>query len=162
MVFLVGMEEGVFPHATSSRDDAGLEEERRLCYVGMTRAMERLSMTCARERRRFGTRSYQSPSRFLREVPEELMEVQVSAVAPRRGRRAPSPAPGDSRLDHSYSQETPDEDGVYEGMRVRHSVFGVGTVVGVIGEGLNQKLKIKFERAGIKTIMVRYANLDLA
>jgi DNA helicase-2/ATP-dependent DNA helicase PcrA len=129
----------------------------------MTRAMEELSMTCARERRRFGTRSYQSPSRFLREVPEELMDVQASSGASRRGRvRRPGSA-GESRLDRSYSQESHDsEDGVREGMRVRHSVFGRGTVVAVLGQGLDQKLKIKFERAGIKTIMVRYAKLELA
>jgi DNA helicase-2/ATP-dependent DNA helicase PcrA len=169
VVFLVGMEEGVFPHASSSRDDEGLEEERRLCYVGMTRAMERLYMTCARERRRFGQRSFQSPSRFLREVPEALMEVHSPAPPTRSGRRpprgrAPTRTPEKrGRLDHSYSQESySEEGGVQEGMRVKHAVFGTGTVVAVMGEGLNQKLKIKFERAGIKTVMVRYANLEPA
>jgi DNA helicase-2/ATP-dependent DNA helicase PcrA len=162
VVFLVGMEEGIFPHATSSREDLGLEEERRLCYVGMTRAMERLVMTCARERRRFGATSYQSPSRFLREVPEELMDVQPTITESRVRRARPASVP-DSGLDHSYSQDVPDEgEGVRIGTRVRHPVFGLGTVVAVIGAGLDQKLKIKFERAGIKTIMVRYANLDLA
>jgi DNA helicase-2/ATP-dependent DNA helicase PcrA len=164
VVFLVGMEEGVFPHASSSYDDEGLEEERRLCYVGMTRAMEQLYMTCARERRRFGSHSYQSPSRFLREVPEELMEVQVSPASPRAGRRERAPRRERSdRLDRSYSQETHEEgDGIRQGVRVRHSVFGLGTIEAVIGDGLNQKLKIKFDRAGIKTVMVRYANLELA
>jgi DNA helicase-2/ATP-dependent DNA helicase PcrA len=168
VVFLVGMEEGVFPHATSARDDEGLEEERRLCYVGMTRAMERLYMTCARERRRFGQRNFQSPSRFLREVPEELMEIHTptpaqSARRPSRGRAASRAPETRGRLDRSYSQESySEEDGVREGMRLRHSVFGTGTVVAVMGEGLNQKLKIKFERAGIKTVMVRYANLEPA
>jgi DNA helicase-2/ATP-dependent DNA helicase PcrA len=164
VVFLVGMEEGVFPHASSSYDDEGLEEERRLCYVGMTRAMEQLYMTCARERRRFGSHSYQSPSRFLREVPENLMDVQSSPASPRASRRERAPRRERSdRLDHSYSQENHDEgDGIRRGMRVRHSVFGLGTIETVIGEGLNQKLKIKFDRAGIKTVMVRYANLELA
>ena len=165
IVFLVGMEEGVFPHASSSHDAEGLEEERRLCYVGMTRAMEELFMTCASERRRFGSRSFQSPSRFLREVPEELMDVQT-----RPGQARPSSGGGTRRrsadsghLDRSYSQESYGEgDGIQPGMRVRHSVFGLGTIESVIGEGLNQKLKIRFERAGIKTVMVRYANLELA
>ena len=163
VVFLVGMEEGIFPHASSSYDDEGLEEERRLCYVGMTRAMEQLFMTCARQRRRFGSSSFQSPSRFLREVPEELMEVQLSPGAQRRARGGRSRRrTGDSgRLDHSYSQETYD-DGIQPGMRVRHSVFGLGTIDAVIGEGLDQKLKIRFDRAGIKTVMVRYANLEPA
>ncbi len=164
VVFLVGMEEGVFPHASSSHDDEGLEEERRLCYVGMTRAMEQLYMTCARERRRFGSHSYQSPSRFLREVPEELMEVQQAPTSGRHSRRERRPRTRDGgRLDRSYSQETYDEgDGIQRGMRVRHSIFGLGTIDAVIGEGLNQKLKIKFDRAGFKTVMVRYANLELA
>ena len=131
----------------------------------MTRAMELLFMTCARERRRFGSNSYQSPSRFLREVPEELMEVQTSPAAPRRARRGgPRRRAADSgHLDRSYSQETYDDgEGIQPGMRVRHSVFGLGTIDAVIGEGLNQKLKIRFDRAGIKTVMVRYANLELA
>jgi DNA helicase-2/ATP-dependent DNA helicase PcrA len=168
VVFLVGMEEGVFPHASSSYDADRLEEERRLCYVGMTRAMEKLFMTCARERRRFGSHSYQSPSRFLREVPEALMQVQTSpgGAKPRRDARSgarPSRRTREDRLDRSYSQESYDEgDGIRKGMRVRHSVFGVGTIEAVIGDGLNQKLKIKFDRAGIKTVMVRYANLELA
>ncbi len=164
VVFLVGMEEGVFPHANSSYDAERLEEERRLCYVGMTRAMEHLFMTCARERRRFGSHSYQSPSRFLREVPEELMQVQTSPGRDRGPRRERTPRRSrEERLDHSYSQESHDDaDGIRRGMRVRHSVFGLGTIEAVIGDGLNQKLKIKFDRAGIKTVMVRYANLELA
>jgi DNA helicase-2/ATP-dependent DNA helicase PcrA len=163
IVFLVGMEEGIFPHASSSRDAEGLEEERRLCYVGMTRAMEQLSLSCARERRRFGTRTYQSPSRFLREIPEALMEVRGSP-GPTRRRREESAASSGRRLDRSYSQEQPEaeEGGVREGMRVRHPVFGLGTVIAAFGAGLDQKLKIKFERAGVKTIMVRYANLEPA
>ncbi len=163
-VFLVGMEEGVFPHASSSYDEERLEEERRLCYVGMTRAMEKLFMTCARERRRFGSHSYQSPSRFLREVPEELMQVQSSAARGRSPRRErPVRRSREDRLDRTYTQESYDEgDGVRPGMRVRHSVFGVGSIEAVVGDGLNQKLKIKFDRAGIKTVMVRYANLEPA
>jgi DNA helicase-2/ATP-dependent DNA helicase PcrA len=163
VVFLVGMEEGVFPHASSSHDAEGLEEERRLCYVGMTRAMQQLFMTCARERRRFGSNSYQSPSRFLREVPEELMELQSSPARERpRRERAPRRDRSD-RLDRSYTQESCDDGaGIRRGMRVRHSVFGLGSIEAVIGDGLNQKLKIKFDRAGIKTVMVRYANLELA
>ena len=126
-------------------------------------------MTCARERRRFGERSYQSPSRFLQEIPGVLMDVQRGSEPThrrRRGRHEGSAADRGRRLDRSYSQESqePDEggDGVREGMRVRHPVFGVGTVIAVLGAGRNQKLRINFERAGIKTIMVRYAELELA
>jgi DNA helicase-2/ATP-dependent DNA helicase PcrA len=160
IVYMVGMEEGIFPHASSSRDPDGVEEERRLCYVGMTRAMQQLCITYARERRRFGERSYQSPSRFLREIPEELIEASSSPTR-RQGRAQPN-REGRS-LDYSSSQEAavPDVSGLV-GMRVRHPVFGVGDIVSVIGEGLNQKLKIRFERAGVKTVMVRYANLEPA
>jgi DNA helicase-2/ATP-dependent DNA helicase PcrA len=130
----------------------------------MTRAMQQLYLTHAGERRRFGERSFQSPSRFLREVPEELIEVlrsnQSSARSGRRGESGRSG--GDSSFDYSYAQESNDaEEGVRAGMRVRHPVFGVGVIMAVAGSGLNQKLKIRFERVGMKTVMVRYANLEL-
>ncbi len=164
VVFLVGMEERIFPHASSSRDEAELEEERRLCYVAMTRAMEHLFVTCAAERFRYGDRSYQSPSRFLQEIPDELIETLGTA---RRGARTRAGvATGDrdrSRFDYSYAQEEGGEgEGVAIGTRVRHPVFGRGEVLAVVGTDLNQKLRIKFERAGVKTVMVRYANLELA
>jgi len=164
IVFLVGLEERIFPHASSSRDEAGLEEERRLCYVAMTRAMEQLFLTCAAERFRYGDRSYQTPSRFLQEIPEALLEMVGSAT---RGARARSMGPattrGDARLDYSYGQAEVDEDGgVAVGMAVRHPVFGRGEVLAVMGAGLSQKLRIKFDRAGVKTVMIRYANLEPA
>jgi DNA helicase-2/ATP-dependent DNA helicase PcrA len=163
-VFMVGMEERIFPHASSSGDRDGIEEERRLCYVGMTRAMESLVMTCARERRRFGERSQQSPSRFLREVPAELLELERSTQRPRHAGRGRRTASGDPSLDYSYSQE-PAGGGDSEalvGIRIRHPVFGLGTILAVTGADLNQKLKIRFDRAGVKTVMVRYANLEPA
>ncbi len=159
IVYLVGMEEGIFPHASSSRDPSGLEEERRLCYVGMTRAMERLVMTCASERRRYGGINYQTPSRFLNEVPEELMDFERQ---PRRQTRTRSRDTDRASLDYSYSQESAAADGeVRPGMRVRHPIFGGGEILAVTGAGLDQKLKIRFDRAGVKTVMVRYANLEL-
>jgi DNA helicase-2/ATP-dependent DNA helicase PcrA len=164
IVFLVGMEERIFPHASSSRDEAGLEEERRLCYVAMTRAMEHLFLTCAAERFRFGDRSYQSPSRFLQEIPDELIETL--GTASRAGRSSGSSArssTGGSRFDYSYGQEEAGAgEGVRVGTRVRHPIFGRGEVLAVLGTDLNQKLRIKFERAGVKTVMVRFANLELA
>lgn len=165
IVFLVGMEERVFPHASSSRDEAGLEEERRLCYVAMTRAMEHLFITCAAERFRYGDRSYQSPSRFLQEIPDELIETLTAPSRGGRGRGESTrgAAAGGGRLDYSYAQDEAGEgEGVAVGTRVRHPVFGRGEVLAVMGSDLNQKLRIKFERAGVKTVMVRYANLELA
>jgi ATP-dependent DNA helicase UvrD/PcrA len=158
VVYLVGLEEGVFPHAGASRDPAGLEEERRLCYVGMTRAMERLTLTCAAERLRFGSRTYGVPSRFLQEVPASVVEV----VGGRRGRSAAPHSRGGASYDYSYAQVEPGEGPeVAPGLRVRHPHFGVGVVLSAVGRGPAQKLKIRFERAGVKTIMVKYANLEL-
>jgi DNA helicase-2/ATP-dependent DNA helicase PcrA len=151
VVFVVGMEEGIFPHAASLRDGRGIEEERRLCYVGMTRAMERLTLTCAEERVRFGSRTQGIPSRFLREIPPSVL-----AGAAAEGCESD---PGEPSLDYSYGQvEAPE---IAPGLRVRHPVFGPGSVLAVSGEGLGQKLRIRFERAGVKTVMVRYANLEL-
>ncbi|MBW2541361.1 MAG: UvrD-helicase domain-containing protein [Deltaproteobacteria bacterium] len=151
VVFMVGMEEGIFPHAASSRDDSGIEEERRLCYVGMTRAMEELTLTCAAERRRFGSRTASPPSRFLNEIPN----AALAETARTSFDEGPEP-------DYSYDQSVSDEGAsISIGLRVRHPVFGLGTVAGVIGSGPGQKLRIQFDRAGLKTVMLRYANLEL-
>jgi len=170
VVYLVGLEEGIFPHAGALRDPDGVEEERRLCYVGMTRAMEQLTITCAAERLRFGSRTYGVPSRFLDEIPPSVVERVGGARGGRRGpgasrwtERAPrrSPGAGDSAYDYSYGQAAPDETGIGPGVRVRHPHFGPGVVMTVAGSGAGQKLKIHFERAGVKTLMVKYANLEL-
>jgi DNA helicase-2/ATP-dependent DNA helicase PcrA len=151
IVFMVGMEEGIFPHAASSRDESGIEEERRLCYVGMTRAMEKLTLTCAAERHRFGSRTSSPPSRFLNEIPNAALVESA---------RASFDAGPES--DYSYDQSVPDDGvSISVGLRVRHPVFGFGTVAGVIGSGPGQKLRIQFDRAGLKTVMLRYANLEL-
>jgi DNA helicase-2/ATP-dependent DNA helicase PcrA len=158
IVFLVGMEEGIFPHAGASRDEAGVEEERRLCYVGMTRAMEQLTITCAAERLRFGSRMYGVPSRFLEEIPASVVERASGGRASRRSR----PAAGEASYDYSYAQTDPGEAvGVAPGLRVRHPHFGSGVVISVSGSGPSQKLKVNFERAGLKTLVVKYANLEL-
>jgi len=162
VVFLVGLEEGVFPHTASSRDAGGLEEERRLFYVGMTRAMERLYLTCARERRRYGPRSFAVPSRFLREIPESLIAGQLSesdaAHAHREGPWSPRGSDRSGRLDYAYDQSA--EDGIPVGLRVRHPVFGAGTVLEASGRGVARKLRVRFDRVGTKTLLVRFANLE--
>ncbi|MDH3519432.1 MAG: UvrD-helicase domain-containing protein [Myxococcales bacterium] len=157
IVFLVGLEEGMFPHAGASRDADGIEEERRLCYVGMTRAMERLTLTCASQRLRFGSRTYGVPSRFLQEIPASVVE----AVGARRRRPLAAPR-AESAYDYSYAQTDPEESlEVAAGLRVRHPHFGVGVVLSTTGRGPAQKLKIRFERAGVKTIVLKYANLEI-
>jgi len=165
VVFLVGLEEGLFPHAASARDERGLEEERRLCYVGMTRAMEKLVLTCAAQRLRFGSRTFGVPSRFLGEIPVEFVEGVVSAPSfPESPESAESGRP---ELDYSYGQPDAGEAGFADavalrpGLRVRHPIFGPGVVQDVRGSGPATKLRIRFERAGVKTVVLRYASLEL-
>jgi len=158
VAFVVGMEEGIFPHSASMRDERAIEEERRLCYVGMTRAMEKLTLTCASERLRFGSRTYGVPSRFLQEIPPRAL---AAARELRPGGRS-SRGNFETTLDYSYAQAAPGESPeLAPGLFVRHPIFGRGTILAVIGSGPGQKLRIQFERAGVKTIVVRFANLEL-
>jgi DNA helicase-2/ATP-dependent DNA helicase PcrA len=123
--------------------------------------MERLALTWAHERRRYGSRSFGTPSRFLAEIPPALVE-RLGAPGWEQA-RDDSPA-----YDYSYDQSrsarasgAADEGGVTRGMRVRHPIFGYGSVLEVIGSGPGQALRIRFDRAGVKKIIVRYANLEL-
>ncbi len=159
-VFLVGVEEGLVPHFGSQNDPAALEEERRLCYVGMTRAMNQLYITYATMRRMHGSIRYNPPSRFLAEIPEEFGVGRGPSRA--AGFPSPSRIPGEPRIDYSEAQVAPDETpGVRHGTRVEHPVFGAGTIVEVAGSGESTKLRIRFDRAGMKTIVLRYAQLRL-
>jgi DNA helicase-2/ATP-dependent DNA helicase PcrA len=166
VVFVAGLEEGVFPHSAAARDGRDVEEERRLCYVAMTRAMESLTLSYARERRRYGQHSFGSPSRFLREIPQKLLELRGGALFERSDER-PSRVrePRGRHYDYSYDQggggDVAGEAGVQRGTRLRHPIFGAGVVLEVIGRGAGQKLRIQFDRAGVKTVLVRYANLEL-
>jgi DNA helicase-2/ATP-dependent DNA helicase PcrA len=149
VVFLCGMEEGLFPHQRSLTDLEGLEEERRLCYVGMTRAMQQLYLTWAEQRRLHGVDSYGQASRFVREIPEELLEE----VRPRVGVSLPK-AVGRFRF------EEPAVGGVRLGARVRHGKFGEGVILNVEGNGAHARVQVSFERQGTKWLMVQYANLE--
>lgn len=156
LVFLVGMEEGIFP-SQQSVDDAGrLEEERRLCYVGMTRAMQQLYLTYAESRRLYGRESYPRPSRFLREIPAELIqEIRMRATISR-----PVTARQVSSLSSSsVAQST----GKYKaGQRVRHAKFGDGIVLQIEGDGAHERAQINFtgKHLGIKWLMLAYAALE--
>jgi len=157
VVFLVGMEEGLLPHAAATRDAHGIEEERRLCYVGMTRAMERLTLTCASERRRYGARTFSVPSRFLSEIPRALVARGGARESAARDRTAD----GRRALDYSVGQSPAEEAGsIRVGLRVRHPIFGEGSITAVRGAGQAQKLEIRFDRVGVKTVLVRFANLE--
>jgi DNA helicase-2/ATP-dependent DNA helicase PcrA len=150
VVFLVGMEDGLFPHQRSVADLAGLEEERRLCYVGATRAMRRLYLTYAEQRRMYGVDTYGQPSRFLSELPAELIEE----VRPRVQVSRPTFIPRKSTV------ETPVV-GMRMGSRVRHGKFGDGIILNFEGNGPHARVQVNFERQGTKWLMVSYANLEL-
>ncbi len=154
LVFLCGMEDGLFPHQRSIADMNGLEEERRLCYVGITRAKETLYMSYAEQRRLHGMDSFSQPSRFIAEIPDELIEeirprVQVSRpVRATRGRSAGSITPGV-------------ELGVHLGQRVHHGKFGDGVILNCEGQGAHARVEVNFENVGTKWLVLSYANLDL-
>jgi DNA helicase-2/ATP-dependent DNA helicase PcrA len=160
VVFLCGLEDGLFPHQRSIMDVQGLEEERRLCYVGTTRAMRHLYLTFAEQRRMHGMDSYGAPSRFLTEIPAELIEevrpkVQVSRPAYVPAQRAPSmPARNPKFMDDAPGS-------LRLGQRVRHAKFGDGVVLSVEGQGQNARVQVNFERQGTKWLMMGYANLEV-
>lgn len=148
LVFMVGLEEGLFPSMQSLEDTSRLEEERRLCYVGLTRAMERLYLSYAECRRLYGRETYPRPSRFLREIPaEHLEEVRQTC-------RLTRPAP------HTQGDSAPAA-GLL-GQRVRHSAFGEGVVLRCEGGGKNARVQVSFDQAGVKWLMLAYANLEVA
>jgi len=151
LVFLVGLEEGLFPSQRSVEDEGRLEEERRLAYVGITRARQRLVITHAESRRMHGTEMLSRPSRFLAEIPPSLLDevrprVQVSR--PLYAGRFAEPPP-------SLSDDLP----VKLGQRVRHPSFGEGVVVSAEGSGAHTRLQVNFESAGSKWLVAAYAKL---
>ena len=149
LVFLVGMEEGLFPSQQSTDDIARLEEERRLCYVGMTRAMRQLYLTYAESRRLYGRESYPRPSRFLREIPVEcIQEVRMRATVS-RPQAATKPV---DMLKQTRQFKL--------GQRVGHAKFGEGVVLQLEGEGSQERAQINFKQAGIKWLMLSYAQLE--
>ncbi|OYV18859.1 MAG: DNA helicase II / ATP-dependent DNA helicase PcrA [Methylococcaceae bacterium NSP1-1] len=151
LVFLVGMEEGLFPSQQSVDDVGRLEEERRLCYVGMTRAMQQLYLTYAESRRLYGRETYPRPSRFLREIPAEfLQEVRMRATISRPVTAVQAKA--------TSLQAT----GSYKlGQRVSHAKFGEGVVLQLEGAGAQERVQINFKQAGVKWLMLAYAKLDV-
>jgi DNA helicase-2/ATP-dependent DNA helicase PcrA len=186
-VIIAGMEEGVFPHSRAQDTEADVEEERRLCYVGMTRAQRALILTGSARRRVFGEYQSSTPSRFLDEVPSELVDrrdAQFGGTASGAGwqtrgggyvfRTGPSPrreAP-QAKRPYTVREDVPvfrdeDEDqstsgGPRVGARVRHPQFGVGTVVSIEPAGDDTKMTVRFASVGVKKLMARFARLTLA
>ncbi|MCK5825943.1 MAG: UvrD-helicase domain-containing protein [Desulfuromusa sp.] len=179
VVFMTGMEEGLFPHARSGDLGEELAEERRLCYVGMTRAMEKLYLSHARRRRVYGTYQFNPPSRFLAEIPVELLnDFAPAVVLPEKSKPEHNLAslmdlvdgselapPGDNTTivvpgttsvrDHS----TPADGGLRLGSKVRHVKFGIGTVRRLEGSGDKQKVTVYFNSVGSKKLLLKFAAL---
>ncbi|HKJ51308.1 MAG TPA: 3'-5' exonuclease, partial [Gammaproteobacteria bacterium] len=152
LVFLVGMEEGLFPHQRSSEEPGRMEEERRLCYVGITRAREQLVVTSAEVRRLFGSESYNMLSRFVREIPDEL----IQEIRPRANFSRP-------RVQESaslYRERAEADTGLFVGQRVNHASFGDGVVLNLEGQGPQSRVQVNFEAAGSKWLIASLANLQ--
>ncbi|MFT4823481.1 MAG: DNA helicase-2/ATP-dependent DNA helicase PcrA [Halioglobus sp.] len=148
LVFLAGMEENLFPHRMSLEEPGRLEEERRLCYVGITRAMVKLVITYAETRRMYGNENFNAPSRFIREIPADLLrEVRLHTAISR-------PV---SSISHA---EVPDT-GISLGQRVYHPIFGEGVVLNFEGRGGNARVEVNFDIEGSKWLVVQYAKLQL-
>jgi DNA helicase-2/ATP-dependent DNA helicase PcrA len=155
LVFLVGMEEGLFPSSMSMDEPGRVEEERRLCYVGITRARENLMMCYAESRRLYGNENYNAPSRFINEVPAELMvEVRPRAHVTQTIHR-PEPM---QKVKKRISGDN-DNDGLNIGQRVSHKKFGEGVIIDLEGQGKSARVQVKFESSGSKWLVVAYANL---
>ena len=153
LVIMVGMEEGLFPHTRSLEDDlGGLEEERRLCYVGITRAREKLVMSYAETRRHYGGETYNRLSRFVSEIPPQLVEE----VRPRLYVSMPRAAQSTGN-----SSRSPEANGISTGSQVEHHKFGTGTVLDCKGAGASASVQVRFDRAGVKWLVLAYANLKL-
>ena len=152
-VFLAGMEEGLFPHSRSSEESGRLEEERRLCYVGMTRAMEKLTLSHAEKRRLYGEEKYAPASRFITEIPDEYTQqvrMQGSAT-PVSNQYGTYPV----QKDKAVREAAP----VQLGQRVYHEKFGEGVVLNYEGEGRHARIQINFDGLGSKWLVMEYANL---
>jgi DNA helicase-2/ATP-dependent DNA helicase PcrA len=181
VVFLAGLEDGLFPHQRSLNDLDSLEEERRLAYVGTTRAMKQLYLTYAEQRRLHGIDSYGMASRFIAEIPEELVEeVRPRIHAGRPGAPAWGGARGGSSGGWRQAGESrdgaggarggaagaaarleePAAPGMRLGARVRHGKFGEGVVLNVEGQGAHARVQVNFESQGTKWLMLQYANLE--
>ncbi len=154
LVFLAGMEEGLFPHKMSLEEPGRLEEERRLAYVGITRAMQRLVLTYAETRRLYGSETYNKVSRFVREIPPGLIqEVRLSNSVSR-------PLSGNQRSGSLFSGAGVPETPFALGQSVRHPLFGDGVILNFEGSGAQARVQVNFDSEGSKWLMLGYAKLE--
>ncbi|MBU0806448.1 MAG: DNA helicase II [Gammaproteobacteria bacterium] len=160
-VFLVGMEEGLFPHKMSLEEPGRLEEERRLAYVGITRAMSKLVITYAETRRLYGSETYNKVSRFVREIPPQLIqEVRLSNSVSRPFGAVSRNMGGAGNDSHLFAGSAVPDTGFNLGQRVQHSLFGEGTILNFEGSGAQARVQVNFESEGSKWLMLSYAKLE--
>ena len=153
MVIITGMEEGLFPHSRSLEDLDGLEEERRLCYVGITRAREQLMLCHTQSRSLHGNTIYNKPSRFLKELPADLIEQ----VSPRKTYNSSFKSTFDAT---TKAQSHAKDNSFAEGQRVYHPTLGTGTVLDFEGEGSQARAQVRFDKAGTKWMVLAFARLQ--
>ena len=151
LVFMTGLEETLFPHGRSMESPDQLEEERRLCYVGITRAMKKLYLTYAESRRLHGNDIFNPPSRFIKEIPSEcIMEIRPKASV---------------TMPYSRNESKPmdfeDQIGIALGQKVQHPKFGQGIVLNYEGAGESARVQVNFESAGTKWLVLSFANLEV-
>tara|TARA_B100001123_G_C15337478_1_gene1033422 strand:- start:480 stop:2717 length:2238 start_codon:yes stop_codon:yes gene_type:complete len=166
-VILAGLEDGLFPHARSRESESELEEERRLCYVGITRAQRQLVLTSAARRRSFGEYQSTEPSRFLDEIPLDLIEdvpspVFVSPYKVRARTKIYKPKKFSQAFAYEDEDQSATPSGLRPGLRVRHPKFGLGTVVDVEQLVDDTKLVVRFQSVGTKTLRAKFAKLEVA
>jgi DNA helicase-2/ATP-dependent DNA helicase PcrA len=148
-IYLVGMEEGLFPHQRSSNDLKQLEEERRLCYVGITRAKKTLTLTYTQHRRLHGSDYYPQPSRFINEIPAELLcEIRLGGSVT------------ESLFRNEETKSSGKDGQLTLGQRVSHAKFGEGVILNLEGNGSHMRIQVNFEKAGSKWLVASYANLQ--
>mgnify|MGYP001427665917 FL=1 len=152
LVLITGLEESLFPHGRSMESVSQLEEERRLCYVAITRAMEKLYITHAESRRLHGTDTFNPPSRFLREIPKDL----INEIRP----RAQTNIPYNRKDFKEIKMEFEEEIGIALGQKVKHKKFGEGIVLNYEGSGDSARVQVNFDSSGTKWLVMAYANLD--
>ena len=152
LVLLTGLEESLFPHGRSMESASQLEEERRLCYVAITRAMEKLYITHAESRRLHGTDTFNPPSRFLREIPKEL----IDEIRPRAQTNIPYNRKGFNETKMEFEEEI----GIALGQKVKHKKFGEGIVLNYEGSGDSARVQVNFDESGTKWLVMAYANLE--
>lgn len=168
VVFIAGMEENLFPHVMTMNDPRGLEEERRLCYVGITRAMKKLHISYAECRRLYGKENYHFPSRFIKEIPSSLIKTvraESKVMQSYLSQNAYSSSSHEKSLPsqraNKWSTPTMTDIPFKIGQRVHHSKFGTGHILGYEGQGEHLRVQVKFEREGIKWLVASFAKLEI-